>query len=144
MTKKYDSMVRAWNGKRRRKQKRGSNPTFTPPVPIESLLQTASSQSTKTNTKKAKTLLLIFADANNANDSYEVSTKSSDLVINLIFQHCNCPDEQMLGYESVLALCQRLKNVYLDSGHRSAWNPLSKDGVFGNPLINNEDLNRFR
>lgn len=107
-------------------------------------MQTANIPSTKINTEKAKRLLTLYAKTTQVLDPNMVTKKSSDLAINLIAQHCNYDRPQVLSYESVSALFQGFRHLESSFCHRASWNPTAPDGNKGNPLVNNEDLNRFR
>jgi hypothetical protein len=111
------------------------------------MFSVATGRSSDANERRAAKILEIVAIQNGMKDPKEVTSKSSDLVLTILFDHVRMDStdgSRILGKDSMGALIQGLQRVYDKAGHESQWTVLPNGTATGNPTRGNIHLSRLR
>lgn len=109
------------------------------------LLSIATSKSSMNNKKRANDLLTEFSGKVGFIDPFKVRAETSTLILNLLSEYCHTGKKEALSDDTMGALVQGLRALYLDHGHKGSWMiDVQSGSAGGNPLIGNEDLKKLR
>jgi hypothetical protein len=114
---------------------------------VPDMIGIALGKSSDANERRAARKLELAAMQNDMRDPFEVTPKSSDLVLTVLFDHVrmdSADGTHMLGKDSMGALIQGLQRVYDKAGHEGNWTVLSGGTATGNPTRGNIHLARLR
>ena len=114
---------------------------------VPDMLGIALGKSSLINEKRAAKKLELAARANGMCDPVEVTSKSSELVLTILYNHVNmgsADGSRILSKDSMSALIQGLQIVYDKAGHEGNWTMQSDGKATGNPTRGNIQLSRLR
>jgi hypothetical protein len=111
------------------------------------MFNVATGRSSDANERRAVKILESMAIQNGLRDPVEVTPKSSDLVLTILFNHVKMDStdgSRLLGKDYMGALIQGLQRVYDKAGHEGQWTVLPNGTATGNPTRGNIHLSRLR
>jgi len=109
------------------------------------ILGVATSQSSKTNEKKAIRVFNKVSDNLKNGEPNIVTPQTTKLIINIIAQYCNTGKDSALSEDTMGGLIQGFRVMFEKCGHRGTWRVDPTTGrASGNPLIGNDDIKKLR
>jgi hypothetical protein len=114
---------------------------------VPDMLGVALGKSSLINERRAAKKLEFAATENGMLDPVVVTSKSSELVLTILYNHVNmgiADGNRMLSKDSMSAMIQGLQRVYDKAGHEGNWTVQSDGKATGNPTRGNIQLSRLR
>jgi hypothetical protein len=111
------------------------------------MLGFAPGKSSLINERRAAKTFKFAATENGVLDHVVVTSKSSELVLTILYNHVNmgiADGNRMLSKDSMSAMIQGLQRVYDKAGHEGNWTVQSEGKATGNPTRGNIQLSRLR
>jgi hypothetical protein len=111
------------------------------------MFSVATGRSSDANERRVAKIMEVVAIQNVMNDLSEVTSKSSDLVLTILFNNVKIDStdgSRILGKDSMSALIQVLQLVYEKASHESQWSVLPNRAAAGNPTRGNIHLSHLR
>jgi hypothetical protein len=111
------------------------------------MFSVATGRSSNANERRAAKILEAAANQNGMTDPREVTPRSSDMLLTILFNHVkmgSTDGTRILGKDSMGALIQGLQRVYDKAGHEGSWTVFPDGTATGNPTRGNIHLYRLR